>query len=686
MVTPPDTERDPVTDVRHGEEITDPYRWLEGDTDAVTDWEQAQNRYTDSIVDTECRESLEPEFEAVGRLETYALPAVRAGRYFQRIEAADAEQPALTVRGSVDDEPRTLLSPAAFDDTTSLQWFTPGPDGERLLYGLTDSGTEQYDLEVFDVDSETVVDSVEGVGRSGPDAVAWLDNGFYYMSTGTAGGGDQLDKQLRYHEVGGEDRLVTDDIPPEQWPAVRVDRDSGLVVLALGELAAEAELYALDDGALEPVVTGVDAAFDPVVANGRVYVRTDHDAPRGAVLAADVDTFPDIDGPEGFETLIPETEDVLAEVEPAGGGIAVHRIREARSVVSLHRADGQLRHELTLPEFAGIPRGGLAGAADGTDLFVHLTGLDRPTSVVHAKTGADATAEDWRVHQRPTLPAEFDPTAELDLTVKRHWVDSTDGASVPVYVVHRTDINPNGDAPAVLYGYGGFRIPMLPSTDPFRLPFLADGGVFALACLRGGFEFGEEWHESGARGQKEHTFEDFEAAARALVAEGYTSHDRLAAIGGSNGGLTVGAAITREPELFGAAVSVVPLLDMLRFHEFLLGEAWTGEFGSPDDAEAFDWLRSYSPYHNIEQRPYPATLFTTAAGDSRVHPSHARKMTAQMQHATTDADPVCYRSVDEAGHGVGTPTSLQIQQQLDRWAFVYETLDIRRGMARTPTE
>jgi prolyl oligopeptidase len=679
MTTPPETERDPVTETLHGEEFTDPYRWLEEDSEAVADWERRQNEYTDSIVHTDSRDTLEPDFEAVGRLETYFLPTVSGGRYFQRIEAADAEQPALTVRETVDGQPRTLIGPDAFDETTNLQWFVPGPDGDRLLYGLTEAGTEQYDLEVLDVDSEEVIDRVGDVGRCGEFPVAWLDDGFYYMATGSAEEGGQLDKELRYHEVDGDDRQVTGDIPQEQWPQVQVDRETGLVVLALGELASDSELYALVDGELEPVVTDIDAAFDPVVANGRVYVQTNHGAPRGAVLAASAEEFASLDGPEGFETVIPEGEDVIAEVEPAGDGFAVHRIREARSVVSLHDGDGEARHELSLPEFAGVPRVGLAGEAGAADLFVQITGMDRPQSVVHADVGPDATPDDWQLLQRPTLPERFDPAGELDLTVERLWVDSTDETSVPVYVVHRADIDPDGDAPAVLYGYGGFRIPLLPSTRPYRLPFLADGGVFALACLRGGLEFGEEWHEAGAREHKEHTFDDFEAAARALVEAGYTSHDRLAARGGSNGGLTVGAALTRDPDLFGAVVSNVPLLDMLRFHEFLLGEAWTGEYGSPEDPEAFAWLRSYSPYHNVDERPYPATLFATAAGDSRVHPAHARKMTARVQHATTGDDPVCYRSVDETGHGVGTPTSLEIQQALDKWAFVYEALGIERA-------
>ncbi|MFC7073444.1 prolyl oligopeptidase family serine peptidase [Halovenus rubra] len=245
-------------------------------------------------------------------------------------------------------------------------------------------------------------------------------------------------------------------------------------------------------------------------------------------------------------------------------------------------------------------------------------------------------------------------------------------------MVHRADIDPDGTAPTILSGYGGFRIPNLPSLDPYRLPFLADGGVFALACLRGGSEFGEEWHEDGSREHKEHTFDDFEAAAEKLVDAGYTTPDRLAAWGGSNGGLTVGAALTRRPELFGAMVCNVPLLDMLRFQRFLLGQAWTGEYGTPEKEEEFNWLQSYSPYHHVTEREYPATLFATAAGDTRVHPAHARKMTARVQQATTSDDPICYHSVQETGHGTGTPTSVAIEQALDKWSFIYETLDINR--------
>ncbi|WP_254864089.1 prolyl oligopeptidase family serine peptidase [Halovivax gelatinilyticus] len=677
----PETERDPVSEELHGETIVDPYRWLEADDEAVSAWEDTQNRYTNEFVETDRREALRPAFEALAAHETFHVPVVRDGRYFQLIEAAGADQPRLTVRVTREGDPRTLVDPNDLGETVSLGWFVPDPDGDRVVYGLMEGGTEEYDVCVLDVDSGEIVDRIDDVGRCGEFSVAWDDDGFYYQSTGSADDGALLEKELRYRELGGDDRFVTDDIPERRWPNVHVDRESGLVLVALGELASDTELYVLDGDELVPLVTDVDASLAPLVHAGRVYLNTNHEAPRFRLLGADVE---DIlarvgDGEPGldaFETVVSESDDVLTQVVPAGDGLAIHRIRDARSVVSLHDVEGERRHELSLPEFVGVPRGGLAGDGDTDEVVFGLQGFDRPSSIVHADAGSDAGPDDWAVVQSPEFPPSLDPREGLDLTVDRLWVDSTDGATVPVYVVHRSDLDPDGVAPTVLYGYGGFRIPLLPSFGPFRSQFLADGGVFAVACLRGGLEFGEEWHEDGHREHKHHTFDDFEAAGEALIEAGYTNTETLAGMGGSNGGLLVGAALTRRPDLFGAIVCGVPLLDMLRFHRFLLGETWTPEYGSPEDPEEFEWLRAYSPYHNVEETDYPATLFHTAAGDTRVHPGHARKMAALVQHETTGDAPICFRSDAETGHGMGTPTSLVVEQQLDRWTFVYETFDV----------
>lgn len=674
MPTYPETERESFTETLHGETFEDPYRWLEGDDERVTEWERRQNEFTDSIIQTARREALAPTFEQLGWRENYFLPTVRGGRYFQRIEAADAEQPRLTVRDGPDADQQTLVDPTTFDETTALQWFEPNWDGSLVVYGLNDAGTEQYDLHVVDSDTGEIVERLTDVGRC--NGVAWDEHGFYYTSTGAADEGEQLDKELRYHELNGDDRLVTAAFDPERWPMVQVGPDSGVVLVTSSELGTDSELFVLVDDDLEPVLTDLDSPLSVTVNGGRVYVHTTYDAPRGQVFGIDAAAVGEADSLADFELVLREAEAVIQQVAPVGDGLAVHRIRDASSVVSIHERDGAERYELTLPTLSGIPRQGLRGSRDSPELFLSLQSFERPKSIVYVETGSESGPDDWAVVQSPTLPTELDPQAELDLTVERHWVESTDGASVPVFTVHRADRELDGNAPAILYAYGGFRIPQLPSLSPYRLPFLRDGGMFAMACLRGGSEFGEEWHEQGSREHKEHTFDDFEAAAEYLVDAGYTTTDRLAASGGSNGGLTVGAALTRRPELFGSAICSVPLLDMLRFHRFLLGQAWTGEYGSPENETEFAWLRSYSPYHHVEECPYPATLFATAAGDTRVHPAHARKMTARVQQATTGDDPVCYHSVEETGHGTGTPTSVQIEQALDKWAFIYETLDI----------
>ena len=714
MSSPPPTDRTDTVETLHGEEIADPYRWLEATDERVAAWEAAQNEYTDAFVETETREALRPRFEALAHHETYHLPTPRGGRYFQRIEAADADQPRLTVRERLDEEPRTLVDPTDLGETTALSWAVPDRSGELVVYGLMDGGTEAYDLRVIEVEGGEEVDRIDDVGRCGPSAVAWDDAGFYYLATGSAADDTLLEKELRYRSTDGDDRfvtegtdrLVTDEIPERRWPHVQVDRTSGLVLVSLVELASDTELFVLDRngdeegdeaGTLVPLVTDVDAALDPLVHDGRVYLRTNHEAPRFRLLGADAvgllemvangtggssvgdevsDEIDSLDAFDAFDTVLPEGDDVLYGVVAAGDGLAVHRLRDAASVVSLHDADGTERHELSLPGYAGVARDGLAGNPDGPEAFVAVGGFDRPTGIVHADVGSDAGPDDLTVVQDPGLPVELDPRAGLDLTVERRWVDSRDGTRVPVYVVHRADLEPDGDTPTVLTGYGGFRIPRLPGFDPYRLAFLADGGVFAQACLRGGLEFGEEYHERGSRAHKHHVFEDFEAAAEGLVEWGYTNPARLAIWGGSNGGLLVSAAMTRRPELYGAVVCAVPLCDMLRFHRFLLGATWTPEYGSPDDPDAFEWLRAYSPYHNVVKTDYPATLVLTAAGDTRVHPGHARKMAARLQAATTGDAPICFRSDDEAGHGVGTPTSLEVEQQLDRWTFVYEMLGV----------
>lgn len=449
-------------------------------------------------------------------------------------------------------------------------------------------------------------------------------------------------------------------------------------------------------------------------------VSSDRDGNDAGEDDVDGDAAPDALDPDELVEVVPETDAVLREIVAADGWLVAHSHREAHSIVETFAiadgadggcvgdgdagADGaddgdaderggtdraasdggagegvaidhdteeggrgdvpdvEPHGEIDLDPFSSV---GAIEAADGVAYFTEQS-FDRPATV----QAAELTTGDTRVLQAPE--SGFD----VDVGVSQEWFTSADGTDMPAFVVRRTGVEPDGTAPAVLTGYGGFRVNRTPTFDRFLEPFLDAGGVFVLATLRGGTEFGEEWHEAGRREHKQHTFDDFLAVAEGLIDRGWAAEDRLGITGGSNGGLLVGAALTQRPDLFAAVLCRVPLLDMLRFHRFLLGETWTTEYGSPEDPLAFEYLREYSPYHNVEETEYPATLLTTASGDTRVHPSHARKMAARLQRRTTGGDPILLRVRDDAGHGVGKPRSMVVEEQAEQWAFLFRFLDV----------
>jgi prolyl oligopeptidase len=712
MNAPPETEARPVTDEYHGEEITDPYRWLEDDTDAVREWVDAQNEYADAHLETDRREALRPRFERLADVTSYHPVVVRGGWYFQRIEGPEEDHPVLYVRDGLDGDRRVLVDPNEWADTRSLSWYVPSHDGDRVAYGVTEGGDEQYDVHVLDVATGDEIDVLPGVGRTNPGMFAWEPGaeGFYYVATGSPEEGRQLEKELRRHAIDpagegtddgdggdgsddgdgtdgsddgdgtdgsdgshGSDTVLLEHDDPHVWPVLWTDRETGTLVLGLSEMSGGTDLYvALEDGDFEPVLTGTDAPFQVGLHRGTVYLKTEYGAPRGQVLACSLDRFSDAGAaqgeldPDSLDVVVPEREGTLESIALAEDAIVAHHQRDATSQLRRYGLDGAGPESIDVPD--NVTVAGLTANRDGAEAFYLVESFDRPPAVVRADLAEGTTV----------VRDQVEVDVPDDLVVRQEWFESTDGAEVPVFVVHREGIDRDGDDPAVLYGYGGFRNSLTPTFGRFRLPFLADGGVYAQVCARGGREFGEEWHEQGMLEHKQHTFDDFVGAAEHLVDRGYTRPDRLAVAGGSNGGLSVGAVVTQRPDLFGAAFCAVPLLDMLRFHEFLLGESWTTEYGSPGDPAAYEWLKAYSPYHNVEPgRRYPPVLFKTAVGDSRVHPSHARKMTARMQ-TEAEGGPFLLRTMTDTGHGLGKPTSMIVREQLDQWTFLYDHLAIER--------
>jgi prolyl oligopeptidase len=688
-MTPPDTERRPVTETHHGEELTDPYRWLEGDDEAVDSWLDEQATYAESVLDTSARDALRERFADLARVTDYQSVRPAGDHYLQRVEAPDEDQPVVYVRETPDGDGRVVVDPNDLSDdgTVSVDWLAPSPDGDFVAYGVAEGGDEQYDIEVVTLPEGRPVATIVDTGRSGDGSLAWTDDGFYYGRTGTVGDGGQLDREIRFHavdsaSVGSEprevtpadDRLVVDDFDERTMPGLVSDGDDLVVEYSHGW--DRSDVYYLHDGDLVPVVEGHDDTFSPTLHDGTCYLLTTHDAPRSRVLACDLDRVV-AEGPldpAEMREVVPESEAVLRSLTTAGDDLLVHQHRDAVSELVLYAADGTHRADLPVPEQSSVAA--VYAADDGSEAFLTAQSFADPTRVLRVDLDAVRGGDETQETDAVTVLNAVDVTVETDLTVSREWVTSTDGEQIPAFVVHRRDRDPDGDAPTVLYGYGGFRINLTPWFDRFCVPFLEAGGVFVAACLRGGSEFGEAWHDAGRRERKTQTFEDAEAVAEALVDREYTRPERLAVRGGSNGGLLVTALLARRPDLFGAAVAQVPLTDMLRFHELLIGKLWTREYGDPDLADEFAWLRAYSPYHTVEPGTYPPTLVTTGAGDSRVHPGHARKFTARLQ-ACQEADaPAVLRSEDDVGHGVGKPTRMVVAEQADVWGFLCSHLGV----------
>ena len=669
---PPETPRRDGGYEYHDERIEDPYLWLEDGADEnVHAWVDAQNEYAESVLKAvPARERLRPQFEELARVKLYEPIEPTPNGYFQRIREPGQDHSVLYHFEERESEKRPLVDPNEFseDATVSMNWYVPSPDGTLVAYGVDEDGLESYDVHVLDVETGEDIEVLESTGRTNQFSLAWKDDGFYYLTTGSDGEA-QLEKELRYHELGDDqddDRVIADGFAPETWPAPVTDPDSDRVVVADSAGWERTDIYYLDHGddGLRELLVGKDAIFHPTLSGTDLFLRTSFGAPNYRLARLDVTDPPTVDGPDDLETVVPEDEAILRGFEFADDQLLLRYERDAISELAIHDTDGTHRTDVSLPGLGSVE--GVSGHPEENEWFIHYQSFEQPSSVYRVVEGNPA---------EPISQPEIDLGVEL--TVTQEWCESADGTEVPAFVVHRTGLDRDGDNPTVLTGYGGFDVSMTPRFYKFALPFLADGGVLVQAVLRGGGEYGDEWHDAARRERKQHTFDDFVAIGEHLIEAGYTSAERLACRGGSNGGLTVGAAITQRPDLFAACHCAVPLLDMLRFHRSLLGRSWTVEYGNAeDDPEAFEYIRAYSPYHNVEDQPYPAVLFTTARGDTRVDPFHAWKMTARLQACGENDAPVLLKTRESTGHGIGKPLSMVVDEKLEEWAFLYDQLGV----------
>ena len=661
--------------------MSDPYRWLEdGDAPDVRAWTEAQGRHTAAVLGAlPFRAALHARLKALFSIGVVTAPLPRRDRYFYQRRTGGQDQPILYVRSGRQGPERVLLDPAALaaDRTSALDWYHPSPDGRLFAYGISEGGTEKSVLRVREVDTGRDLDDV--IPHTRACSLEWWPDasGFFYTRYPAPGsvpaGEEDYHRRVYAHRLGRpflEDALVfgTDageGRAREDWPNVHLSPDGRWLAVSVAVGWTRTDVYLRDlaqDGPFVTVAEGEEAVYGVEVRNDVLLLHTNKGAPRYRLVAADLHA----PGPASWRDLVPEGPDVLQGTAAIGSSILCLWLREASSRVTLHGADGAWRGEVPLPAIGTVT--GLTGEWDGDEAYLGFTSFTVPSTVHRLPlSGPEPTLEPW---------AAVD--AGLDLSayrVRRVWYPSRDGTSISMFLVDRGERAADGTGPALLTGYGGFNVSLTPAFARSVLPFLDAGGLYAVAHLRGGGEYGEAWHRAGMRGAKGNAFDDYLAAADFLVAQGEAAGDRLAALGGSNGGLLVGAALTRRPGRFRAVVCQVPLLDMVRYHLFRIARLWIPEYGSPDDPEAFRWLWSYSPYHHVvDGVSYPAVLLTTGESDSRVDPMHARKMAARLQAASASGRPVLLRVEGRAGHGQGKPVSKALEEWTDVWTFLFDQL------------
>lgn len=688
MATTIPTRSEPVMETIHGVKVVDPYRWLEdGDSAEVRSWTAQQNRLLRQTLDAvPSRKGLVNRLWALHGIGALGVPVPkgkgRVARYFYTRREGQQNQPVLYVRQGLDGADRVLLdvNALAADGTQALDWWYPSEDGRWLAYGISAGGSEVSTLRVSDVD--TGQDRPDVIPWTRACSLAWLPSGrgFYYTRYPAPGslpaGQEQYQRRVFFHRLGTDptqDRMIFGEgLGTSAWASVMLSPDGRWLGIEVADGAAKTDLFLVDTRKRGtpspiPVVTGRPAIFNLVdMLDDRLYVVSNEDAPRYRLWQID----PRKPERNNWKQIIAEGKDTLESVAAVGGKLAALYLKDASSRVRVFSRAGKLEREIKLPGLGTVTD--LQGRRQARELFFGFTSFLTPTVVMRHDLGA---GRGWRrgdlrspvVWQK--LASPIDPDS---FSVEQVRYRAKDGTLIPMFLVARKGLVRDGRAPALLYGYGGFNVNITPSFAAAVTPFIEEGGVYAVANLRGGGEYGETWHSAGVLANKQNVFDDFIAAAEFLIREKITSRARLAISGRSNGGLLVAAAITQRPDLFHAAICGVPVTDMIRYHLFLIARLWIPEYGTSEDPEQFKFLYAYSPYHNIRDGvAYPATLVFAAESDSRVDPLHARKFAARLQAVQGGPGLILLRMEGQAGHGAGKPLAKLIEQYADEMAFLF---------------
>ena len=674
----PETYKDEtISDDYHGTVVADPYRWLEDDNaPEVKDWVIAQNKVTnDYLKSIPYRESIKDRYSELYNFVKLGSPFKRGPYYFFSKNDGLQDQAVIYIQKGLEGAPEVFLDPNTMskEGTTAIGLLGFSPDNKYVAYSRQDAGSDWQKVYVMDIATKQVLpDELEWVKFSG---ASWVDDGFYYSKYPAPADGEELSAANDYHSIyfhklgdpQSKDVLVFDN-PDEpkryHYGGVTEDKKFHIVYASTGtdgfetyfkDLTKPNSQYVKLFGGFENKSAIVDHR------DGLFYVRTDIDAPKYRLISIPVDAI----GKENWKDVIPESDDLLQGVSSGGGQLWANYLSDVKTVIKRFDYDGGGVQQVELPGLGSAF--GFGGDKDDDHFFYSFTSFTKPPTVFKFDIASNTSTPFFKTDLK------FNPD---DYVEKQIFYTSKDGTKVPMFIVHKKGLKLDGTNPTYLYAYGGFNVNLSPSFSTSRMILLENGGIYAMPNLRGGGEYGEEWHEGGMLHKKQNVFDDFIAASEYLIKEGYTSSEKLAIAGGSNGGLLVGACMTQRPELFSVAFPAVGVMDMLRYHKFTVGWGWIPEYGSADDPEHFDNLYGYSPLHNLKPGvKYPSTMITTADHDDRVVPAHSFKYGARLQECHDGDNPVILRIAVNAGHGAGKPTAKIIEEEADKWSFFFHNTD-----------
>lgn len=675
-----------VVDEIHGVRVADPYRWLEEKTRKTTNWINRQNSYTKSLINKiPVKKRLKQQLKKLYEIDSIGIPFPRGNRYFLIERKGSEDLSILYVQDNLKGKQRVLIdqNKLSKDKTTVIKGWSPSWDGKFLAYSLSEASNDQASIYVMDVDN----------GKRLPDLIpghlypSWYvtwkpdNSGFWYTHRHpkASKGEEKYHQKLYFHSLGTDfknDPLIFgEDLTKEDIPSAQISKDGRYILITVyvsSSKKEKTEIYFKDLRDIKsdfiPLVKGVDSLFYGSVYKDTIFIVTNYKAPKWKIMSIKVKEAKR--GIKAWKTAIPESKNfIVNSCIVIQDHLYVETLEDAHSRLKIYDLKGGFIKEISLPTIGSI--GSLTGEEDGEELFFSFSSYLVPSTIYRYDPKSKQTTEFKKVKVE---------IIEESFAVKQIWYSSKGGTKVPMFLVHKKDLKLDGDNPTLVYGYGGFNLNITPGFDRTLIPFLEDGGIWVDTILRGGGEFGEEWHKAGMQNKKQNVFDDFIAATEYLIKHKYTNTNRLGIFGWSNGGLLVGAVITQRPELFKAAVIGAPVLDMLRYHLFHGGRYWIQEYGSVVNKNEFKYLLNYSPYHNVKEgKEYPAVLILTADKDDRVNPMHAFKMAARLQQANRSGNPVLIRIEIKAGHSGAAPIYKFVEQYADIWGFIYWQL----GMVST---